>query len=69
MFGAAFDFHAGTKLQAPLWMQRSGLEWFFRLCCEPKRLWKRYLLGNSKFIFLIFKEFLKSKILKLKTVS
>lgn len=40
--GAAFDFLAGTKRQAPLWMQRHGLEWLFRLCSEPKRLWRRY---------------------------
>jgi N-acetylglucosaminyldiphosphoundecaprenol N-acetyl-beta-D-mannosaminyltransferase len=40
--GAAFDFLAGTKRQAPLWMQRNGLEWFFRLCSEPSRLWRRY---------------------------
>jgi N-acetylglucosaminyldiphosphoundecaprenol N-acetyl-beta-D-mannosaminyltransferase len=39
--GAAFDFHAGLKKQAPYWMQRSGLEWFFRLATEPRRLWKR----------------------------
>jgi N-acetylglucosaminyldiphosphoundecaprenol N-acetyl-beta-D-mannosaminyltransferase len=39
--GAAFDMHAGKVRQAPLWMQRSGLEWFFRLTQEPKRLWKR----------------------------
>lgn len=40
--GAAFDFLAGTKRQAPLWMQRHGLEWLFRLCAEPRRLWRRY---------------------------
>lgn len=50
--GAAFDFHAGTKRQAPLWMQRNGLEWFFRLCSEPQRLWKRYLINNPLFIAL-----------------
>ncbi|MCD4781643.1 MAG: WecB/TagA/CpsF family glycosyltransferase [Candidatus Omnitrophica bacterium] len=54
--GAAFDFLAGTKKQAPRWMQRSGLEWLFRLCQEPRRLWKRYLIGNSLFIFLCIKE-------------
>jgi N-acetylglucosaminyldiphosphoundecaprenol N-acetyl-beta-D-mannosaminyltransferase len=41
--GAAFDFHAGIVRQAPLWMQRSGTEWIFRLMCEPRRLWRRYL--------------------------
>jgi len=40
--GAAFDFLSGTKRQAPRWMQRSGLEWLFRLCSEPRRLWRRY---------------------------
>ncbi len=53
--GAAFDFLSGKKSQAPKWMQKSGLEWFFRLCCEPKRLWKRYCIGNSLFIFYLFK--------------
>ena len=42
--GAAFDFHAGRVRQAPGWMRRSGLEWFFRLLMEPRRLWKRYIL-------------------------
>jgi N-acetylglucosaminyldiphosphoundecaprenol N-acetyl-beta-D-mannosaminyltransferase len=41
--GAAFDFLAGTKSQAPVWMQRSGLEWTYRLAQEPRRLWKRYV--------------------------
>lgn len=50
--GAAFDYHAGTLKRAPLWMQRSGLEWLFRLMSEPKRLWKRYLVTNS--LFLIY---------------
>ena len=48
--GAAFDFHAGLKPQAPRWMQRSGLEWFFRLLTEPRRLWRRYLINNPKFV-------------------
>lgn len=51
--GAAFDFHAGLVSQAPRWMQRTGLEWFYRLCTEPKRLWKRYLINNPLFIFRI----------------
>ena len=50
--GAAFDFHAGVKKQAPRWMQRSGLEWLFRLATEPRRLWKRYLINNPLFIIL-----------------
>lgn len=48
--GAAFDFVAGTKPQAPLWMQRNGLEWVFRFGSEPRRLWRRYLFGNARFI-------------------
>lgn len=48
--GAAFDFHTGTVLQAPLWMQRSGLEWLFRLLVEPRRLWRRYLIDNPWFL-------------------
>ena len=48
--GAAFDFHAGRVRQAPLWMQRTGLEWLFRLACDPGRLWKRYLKNNPLFI-------------------
>lgn len=50
--GAAFDFHAGVKAQAPAWMQKVGLEWFFRLYSEPGRLWRRYLYHNPRFIFL-----------------
>ncbi len=48
--GAAFDFHAGTKRMAPRWMQRHGLEWVFRLCQEPRRLWYRYLVTNTVFL-------------------
>lgn len=52
--GAAFDFHAGLVTQAPPWMQKSGLEWFFRLLMEPRRLWRRYLYNNPHFIWRIF---------------
>ena len=48
--GAAFDFHAGMKRQAPRWMQRSGMEWLFRLATEPRRLWRRYLRNNPEFV-------------------
>lgn len=51
--GAAFDFIAGTKKQAPQWMQENGLEWLFRLVSEPRRLWKRYLVYNTLFICAI----------------
>lgn len=49
--GAAFDFLAGAKPQAPAWMQGAGLEWLFRLLCEPRRLWRRYLIHNSRFLY------------------
>lgn len=48
--GAAFDFLAGTVVEAPVWVQKSGFEWFFRLCSEPRRLWRRYLFGNARFL-------------------
>ena len=51
--GAAFDFHAGVKKQAPRWMMRAGLEWFFRLLSEPRRLGKRYLINNPLFVALV----------------
>ena len=51
--GAAFDFHAGLVSQAPPWIQRAGLEWFYRLCTEPKRLWKRYLVNNPLFLWRV----------------
>lgn len=54
--GAAFDFHAGTKPQAPRWMQRSGTEWLFRLACEPRRLAHRYFVGNTIFAALILQQ-------------
>lgn len=49
--GAAFDFHAGTLKQAPKWMQNTGLEWFYRLLKEPKRLWRRYIILNPVYLF------------------
>ncbi|MBK3518017.1 WecB/TagA/CpsF family glycosyltransferase [Carboxylicivirga marina] len=59
--GGSFDVVAGITKRAPLWMQKVGLEWFYRFLQEPKRMWKRYLIGNSKFILLVFKEKFKSK--------
>jgi len=50
--GAAFDFHAGLKSQAPAWMQKIGMEWLFRFASEPRRLWRRYLYHNPRFVFL-----------------
>ena len=54
--GAAFDFHAGRKKQAPAWMQRHGLEWLFRLVTEPRRLWKRYLRNNPLFVVSVLRQ-------------
>lgn len=50
--GAAFDFLAGIKPQAPAWIQAIGLEWLYRLTTEPRRLWRRYLYNNPRFVFL-----------------
>lgn len=49
--GAGFDFFAGTLAKAPAWMEEAGLEWLFRLSREPKRLWRRYILGGFKYIY------------------
>lgn len=59
--GAAFDFHSGEVREAPLWMQNSGLQWLHRLSNDPKRLWRRYLIGNSKFVALLVWEKLKGR--------
>lgn len=56
--GAAFDINAGVKRQAPRWMREHGLEWFFRLLQEPRRLWYRYLVYGSQFIFYVSLELL-----------
>jgi len=60
--GAAFDFIAGEKHHAPDWMQAIGLEWFFRLLCEPRRLWKRYMKQNPRFVWHFLKQLLGKKI-------
>lgn len=57
--GGSFDVVSGKVKRAPIWMQNLGLEWFYRFAQEPKRMWKRYLVGNSKFITLVIKEKLK----------
>jgi N-acetylglucosaminyldiphosphoundecaprenol N-acetyl-beta-D-mannosaminyltransferase len=54
--GAAFDFLTGVKRKAPGWMQEHGLEWFFRLGAEPRRLWRRYLIYGSKFAYYVMLE-------------
>ncbi len=63
--GAAFDFHAGRVKQAPQWMQNRGLEWVFRLCVEQRRLWKRYLYNNPRFLYHLGKQVIFDR-LKLK---
>jgi N-acetylglucosaminyldiphosphoundecaprenol N-acetyl-beta-D-mannosaminyltransferase len=59
--GAAFDFLAGTKPQAPRWMQSAGLEWLFRLATEPRRLWRRYLRHNPRFALLAVKQIIGAR--------
>ncbi|MGX9418445.1 WecB/TagA/CpsF family glycosyltransferase [Vibrio sp. WJH972] len=60
--GAAYDFIAGSKKHAPRWIQKIGMEWMFRLCCEPKRLWKRYSSTNPRFLWLFGKQFLRYRL-------
>jgi len=60
--GAAFDFLAGAKSQAPAWMQSNGLEWAFRLATEPRRLWRRYLTQNPKFVVLALAQLMGTRI-------
>lgn len=59
--GAVFDFYAGNIKRAPHWMQLIGLEWFYRLLAEPRRMWKRYLIGNIIFLFNILKEIVSTR--------
>ena len=54
--GAVFDFYAGTVKRAPLWWQKHSLEWLYRLIMEPRRMWRRYIIGNAKFLHYIYKE-------------
>jgi len=54
--GAAFAFHAGLVSQAPAWMQKRGLEWFYRLVVEPRRLWKRFAVYNTLFVWYLLAE-------------
>jgi N-acetylglucosaminyldiphosphoundecaprenol N-acetyl-beta-D-mannosaminyltransferase len=60
--GGSFDIVAGATKRAPKWMQDIGMEWFYRFLQEPRRMWKRYLVGNSKFIYLVMREKFKRKI-------
>ncbi|MPN30391.1 N-acetylglucosaminyldiphosphoundecaprenol N-acetyl-beta-D-mannosaminyltransferase [bioreactor metagenome] len=58
--GAVFDFYAGTVQRAPVWIISAGMEWFFRLVREPRRMWRRYLIGNTLFVSGILKEKFKT---------
>lgn len=59
--GASFDFAAGVQLRAPVWMQRAGLEWLWRLAHEPGRLWKRYLIDDLPFIWHVARQWIASR--------
>lgn len=59
--GGTFDVIAGATRRGPKWMQNMGMEWFYRFLQEPKRMWRRYLVGNSKFIWLVIKEKFKRR--------
>ena len=59
--GAVFDFFAGTVERAPLWWQEHGLEWLYRLIKEPKRMWRRYIIGNALFLINTMHEYFKRK--------
>ena len=65
--GAAFDFHAGLVPQAPTWMQTSGLEWTFRLAHEPRRLWRRYVRYNPRFVTGFARQWLRHSIRRSRT--
>jgi N-acetylglucosaminyldiphosphoundecaprenol N-acetyl-beta-D-mannosaminyltransferase len=58
--GAVFDFYAGTVERAPLWWQKHSMEWLYRLLFEPKRMWRRYVIGIPLFLWNIFKEKLQA---------
>ena len=62
--GAAFDIHAGIKKQAPVWMMDFGLEWLFRLCHEPRRLWIRYLYNNPRYLYFAARQIIKERHLR-----
>lgn len=59
--GGSFDVIAGRKKRAPLWLQRVGLEWAYRLVQEPRRMWRRYLIGNTRYVHLIGRQWLRSR--------
>lgn len=59
--GALFDYLAGQTKRGPRWLTDSGGEWLWRLCCEPRRLWRRYLLGNPAFVWLVLREWITKR--------
>lgn len=59
--GAAFDTQSGLRRRAPKWIQQLGMEWFFRLAMEPRRLWRRYLIGNTQFIVLVLRQWARER--------
>lgn len=61
--GQAFDIHSGHSRMAPRWLQNIGMEWFYRLCTEPRRLWKRYLKNNPRYVALFAMQLFASKVL------
>ena len=63
--GAAFDFYAGTKKMAPVWMMKLGLEWLYRFITEPGRLWKRYLKNNPRFVLYFLVAWMREYLIKL----
>lgn len=67
--GGTFDVVAGIVQRAPGWLQKIGMEWFYRLLQEPKRMWRRYLVGNSKFIWLVLRAWFKTKAAMLSPAS
>jgi N-acetylglucosaminyldiphosphoundecaprenol N-acetyl-beta-D-mannosaminyltransferase len=60
--GAALDTQAGLRRRAPQWMQKIAMEWFFRLLMEPRRLWRRYLIGNTRFVLLVMRQWARGKL-------
>ena len=67
--GGSFDVFSGGTKRAPRWMQKSGLEWFFRILQEPRRMWKRYLITNTAFLFLGLQEIVGSRLRSVRGVT
>ena len=67
--GAAFSFHSGEISQAPRWIMKLGFEWLYRFMCEPRRLWRRYVINNPLFVILLTLQFLKIKLDSLSAIE